>query len=290
MFLFSSWVESILVALLALVGVFLARWFSRQQAPFWMWGYFIPLAMLAVLLVVGYSAHQQRRLEFVFPFSWLMGGRVVFAALAFIATMILTTPLLKLPRPRERVLLALLLAWFVGQISIWPFLSPVFDRPRLAALPTVIDGDGVCRQGTSYTCGPAAAVTLLRRAGLSANESELAILARTTKALGTPPTILCRVLQNRYRADGLVCRYRPFESIDDLSRAGPTLAVMKFGFLADHYVAVLEVSDDNVMVGDPLHGRTTLPRRQFAERWRHVGIVLERPAVPGQSSKAEPLR
>jgi hypothetical protein len=246
--------------------------------------------MLAVLLVVGYSAHHHRRLEFVFPFSWLMGGRVVFAALAFIATMILTTALLKLPRPRERLLLALLLAWFVWQISIWPFLGPVFDRPRLASMPTVIDGDGVCRQGTAYTCGPAAAVTLLRRAGLSANESELAILARTTQALGTPPTILCRVLQNRYAADGLACRYRAFESVEELRRAGPTLAVMKFGFLADHYVAVLEVTDESVIVGDPLQGRTTISHPQFTERWRHVGIVLERAAVPGQSSKAEPAR
>src|SRR6185369_2870744 len=87
MFLFSSWVEAILVTLLAVAGVFLARSFSRQRAPFWMFGYFIPLAMLAVLIVVGYSTHHRRRLEFIFPFSWLMGGRVVFAVLAFIATM-----------------------------------------------------------------------------------------------------------------------------------------------------------------------------------------------------------
>jgi hypothetical protein len=227
--------------------------------------------------VIGSSAHRERRLEFTFPCCYLLGGRVAFASLAFIASSILTTPLLKLTRPHERVLLMLVASWFVGQVAVWPFLAPAFNRSQLAALQTTLDKDGVCRQSTDYTCGPAAAVTLLRRLGLPAEEGELSVLARTTRVLGTPPSTLQRTLADRYRADGLRCDYRPFDSIEALRCAGPTLAVIKFGLLTDHYVAVLDVTERTVVVGDPLEGKQTLAFSEFESKWRRVGIVLARP-------------
>lgn len=50
-------------------------------------------------------------------------------------------------------------------------------QAQLRSLPTRVDPDGVCLQNTPYTCGPAAAVTALRRLRLPAEESELAKLA-----------------------------------------------------------------------------------------------------------------
>ena len=50
----------------------------------------------------------------------------------------------------------------------------------------------------------------------------------------------------------------------------------KFGFLVDHYVTVLEVTDTEVVVGDPLNGLDKMSYDEFRERWRFVGIVLKR--------------
>jgi len=46
--------------------------------------------------------------------------------------------------------------------------------------------------------------------------------------------------------------------------------------MLDHYVTVLEVSDDGVTVGDPLLGLTKLSRAEFEDKWRFVGVVLKR--------------
>jgi len=69
--------------------------------------------------------------------------------------MVLTTPLSRLPLRRDRILVAVLMVALVGGTSVWPFLAPAFNQRELAALRTRLDADGVCLQGTGYTCGPA---------------------------------------------------------------------------------------------------------------------------------------
>jgi hypothetical protein len=268
----NPWIETVGVVLLGVLGVALGRWFSRLSRPYWTLGYFIPFALIVLIGL----AYRIRTLEFVPPFSWLMAGRNEFALTALIGTMVLTTPLSRLPRRRDRIAIGLLMVGIVFQVSAWPFLAPAFNRRQLAALKTQMDSENVCRQSTDYTCGPAAAVTALRRLGIPAEESEIALLCRTSTAMGTPPDVLCRSLQKRYGREGLVCEYRPFESVSGLKQPGCTLALMKFAFLVDHYVAVLEVDDHTVTVGDPLNGRQTLSHAEFAQKWRFVGVVLKR--------------
>ena len=62
----------------------------------------------------------------------------------------------------------------------------------------------------------------------------------------------------------------------ELRGLGPTLVIVKFGLLLDHWLCVLEVTDTEVVVGDPLSGLTRLTHAEFAERWRRIGIVLRR--------------
>src|SRR6185295_14272763 len=119
---------------------------------------------------------------------------------------------------------------------------------------TYLSPNGVCLQSTSYDCGPAAAVTALRNLGIAAEEREIALLANTCPAAGTSPDTLATVLRDRYAPDGLTCEYRPFSSVRDLPRDATTLAVIKLTFFIDHFVAVLAVTDDEVILGDPLHG------------------------------------
>lgn len=55
-----------------------------------------------------------------------------------------------------------------------------------------------------------------------------------------------------------------------------TLAVIKYGFLVDHYVTVLETTSTNIVVGDPLMGLRTYMPEEFLKVWRRTGIELRR--------------
>ena len=269
----NPWLESAAVTLLAVAGVLLGRWFSRLPQPYWTLGYFIPLALV---FIYG-AAMRHPALAFVSPVSWMMMGRNKFAVIGFIATMVLTTPLSRLRLKRVRILVSVLMALMVVHMSVWPFLAPAFNRQYLAGLPTRMDANGICRQSNDYNCGPAAAVTGLRRLGFPAVEGEIAILAHTSSATGTPPDILAHALEQRYGNEGLVSEYRVFHSLAELkSDEEVTLAVIKYSFWLDHYVTVLEVKDDEVVVGDPFLGLCRFSHEEFQRKWRFVGVVLQR--------------
>jgi hypothetical protein len=126
-------------------------------------------------------------------------------------------------------------------------------------------------------CGPASAVTALRKLGLPAEEGQIAILSCTSFQEGTPEDMLADGLNRQYGGNGLSAKCRAFSSVADLKDCGLTLAVVKYGFLVDHWVAVLEVTDSEVVVGDPLAGLDRMSYQAFAQKWRFIGIVLQRP-------------
>lgn len=237
-----------------------------------MLGYFGPLLFVAMLAV----ARCIPETEFMVPFRWLMAGRNEYVITAIVATCLLSTPLSRVPRPQTRWVVILFMIVLVLMIVIPPFLSPVFVRNHLLSIRTNVDQNGVCLQSNGYNCGPASAVTILRRLGLKAEEGELAILAHTSPMSGTPPDILADTLHRRYRSDQLKAEYRYFREVKDLPTNGNVLAIIKFGFLVDHYVAVLKVTDNEVVVGDPLGGVKSYSHAEFKEEWRHAGIVLSR--------------
>ncbi len=244
------WFEGTFAVMVAAAGVALGCLFSRLRKPYWMFGYFIPLALVLIYAV----AIHLPALSFVPPISWMMMGRKKFAVLGFVATMVLTTPLSRVPRKRDRIVISILMAVIVFAGSVWPFIVPAFERNEIARLQTHIDANGVCIQTTDFTCGPASAVTALRKLGLPGEEGKIGILSGTSSVVGTPPDMLAEALQNEYGKYGLIAEYRPFKDISELKQAGLTLAVIKYAFMVDHYVTVLEVTDTEVIIGDPLDG------------------------------------
>jgi hypothetical protein len=257
--------------------VALGWWFSRLRSPYWAIGYVIPL-----VLVFAYGlAFRFPTLLFVPPFSWIMMGVKKFATLGFVATLVLTTPLSRVPQSRNRIMIAILMAVVVFFMAIWPFLAPMVDRKQLSHLQTTVDKDGICLQSTAYTCGPAAAVTALRKLQLVADEGQIAILSCTSDQEGTPTDMLADGLQNEYGKEGLVVKCRVFKNISELKQAGLTLAVVKYSLLEDHWLTVLEVTHSEVIVGDPLAGLTRLSYDEFCKRWRFIGIVLQRKTSVG---------
>jgi len=267
----NPWLETIGIIFVAVSGIVLGRIFSGLRRPFWTLGYLVSLALIAMLVAPRFA----NSLAFVPPFYWLM-GRAKFVILCLAVTMGITTPLSRLPRKREKFIVCTLMAVVVIWFSVLPFLVPALIKNHLSNLKTRVDSKGICFQTTDYTCGPAAAVTALRKLGLHAQEGQIAVLSHSSPVAGTLPGCLYTALRNQYGTDGLRCQYRHFRSLAELSEAGITLVMVKETFLSDHCVVVLEVSDGMVVVADPVSGRMSMSHNQFEKIWRFSGIVLKR--------------
>jgi len=268
----TPWLETAGALALALLGVFVGWRSSKLPSPYWLMGYIAPLVLMLVIAL----ARRLPELELKVPFSWLMSGRTEFAIYGMVCTMMLTTPLSRLPIRRQRFVLSVGMAIFALTGSILVFLMPALNRGALAKISTKVDRDGVCLQSTDYNCGPAAAVTALGRLGFRGAEGELAILAHTTPFAGTPPDSLCRALSERYASDGLECTLRYFHSMSELRDAGVVIALIKFGFLVDHFVTVFNFTDSEITLGDPMLGKRTLSVAEFEKVWKRVGVVLKK--------------
>jgi len=268
----NPWVETGGVVLIAVLGVFLGRVFSGLRKPYWLLGYFLSLALIVMLVLVRFN----NSLYFVRPFSWVTSGRVKFIILSLAVTTGLTVLLSRLPRKCEKLLVCFLMAVVVTWFLILPFLVPALIKDHLSNIKTRLNAKGICFQSTTYTCGPAAAVTALGKLGLSAEEGEIAILSHTSPVAGTLPACLSSALQRRYGPVGLKCKYRRFDSIEQLRNAGLTLVMVRDSFLQDHCLAVLEISDHTITLADPLAGTKLMSYEQFEKIWRFSGIVLQR--------------
>lgn len=266
------WLETIGVVALALVGAFLGQFSARLRKPWWLLGYVLPLLLVSMVSL----ARRIDQLSFLPPFSWLMAGRSEFVILAFSTATLFSTPLSRLRYERQKAMVRVLAIVCVFYLSVLPFLGEALFRPYLTDLETQLDAEGICRQSYGFTCGPAAAVTALEVLGFQAEEGELAILSHTSPTAGTPADLLCAALIKRYAAEGLLCEYRRFKSISELKTAGVTIAVTKYRFLVDHYVTVLDVTDEDVVVGDPLVGKRQLSHDEFGRIWRFSGLLLRR--------------
>jgi len=271
----NPWLENIAVVLVAVSGVALGKVFSSFRRPCWTLGYFAPL-MLIAMLVIPTCANS---LAFLPPFVWFT-GRIKFVILCLAVTMGLTTPLSRLPRKCEKVMICILMVVVVTWFSLFPFLVPTLIKGHLLNLKTRVDCNGICLQTTDFTCAPAAAVTALTKLGLPAQEGQIAVLSHSSPVTGTLPRCLYAALRNRYSAQGLKCQYRHFDSLDQLRNAGITLAVVRDTLLTDHCVTVLEVSDRIVTVADPVSGKMSISHKQFEKIWRFSGIVLKRDSTP----------
>lgn len=266
------WFDTLGVVLVVVFGICLGLFISNLRSPYWSFGYFVPFILVGVLLFVRFFPE----MRFRYPFCWLVHGRVRFVVLCLVATVGLTTPFSRLRYSFERIGVLLVMSLLVIWFGIVPFVSPAFVREDLSGLETRLDAYGVCYQTTSYTCGPAAAVTALGEMGISAEEGELAILSHSSPVTGTLPSCLSGAINERYGSEGLRCRYRHFDSVNQLKEYETVLAVVKDTLLTDHCIAVLGVENGYVKIADPIYGRVSVLRGEFEKDWRFSGIVFER--------------
>ena len=267
-----GWFETAVVIITLLLGAWSGRFFSRLKNFQWCWGYILPLALITFVIVSTYISLR----IFIPPLAWIAGGRIRFVIVGLAAAMGAMTLLGRIKRPLEKAVVLALTTAVIIYSSVLPFLVPALIQNDLSNLKTRFDTDNICSQSTDFTCGPAAAVTALRRLGLPAQEGELAVLSHASPVSGTMPWCLYKAIQNRYSADGLHCQIRYFDSVSQLRDEKVTLVVVKDAFLLDHCVAVLDVGDDTVTLGDPVLGQIKMSHKAFADVWRFYGITLNR--------------
>jgi ABC-type bacteriocin/lantibiotic exporter with double-glycine peptidase domain len=159
---------------------------------------------------------------------------------------------------------------------VLPYLMPAFEYETYRKMKTVVDSSGVCMQSNGWDCGPAAAVTVLRKLGLPAEEGELAIASHTSALAGTHIESMRAAIEDCYKAQGVHCEYRSFESVAAMRGMEPLMATTKFAFMVDHFVAVLAVHENEIEIGDPLQGRVTMSISSFAKIWRKGALVVTR--------------
>ena len=190
-----------------------------------------------------------------------------------------TAPLFRLPISAITKIGLGLATIVVTTWSGWlEFLSPALCRAELSNVQTLMSADGVCLQQTSYTCGPAAAVTILRRLGVTAEEGELALLSKSSRHTGTAPDELASAIRQRFGHDGIHAEAKRLRSFDGLCRVLPALTVVRCGAALDHWVAVLAVTDGNVVFADPTRGMCKESRATFVQFWESETVQIRRDA------------
>ena len=135
--------------------------------------------------------------------------------------------------------------------------------------------EGVCQQTSFDTCGAASMVTLLNKIGVRASEGEMARLAMAAPGKGISPHqaayALRRKLGQAGRSDNAVLIVPDLKDLHGLPK--PFLAGIKFSFRTNHMVCVMETTQDNLVVGDPI---SVGPRKWSWDNFKMMwsGIVI----------------
>lgn len=261
------------LSLLALGTGLKLGWWAGQRSLLWLTGTF--LTALATIAGRGVVARLPPQPDSLWAW-WLNWEQAPFILESLVCSLVLSclAPQLDAPRKQWTVLL---LASLVGcSTGVVPSLAHLLSRPQLAQIKTHFWPDGVCRQSTDYTCGPAAAVTALRMLGFHADEGPVALDSRSSWINGTPGERLVAGLRHRYGPHGLEAQWRRFSNLDELRHAGLCLVIVRFSATLDHWIVVRAVTDTRVHYSDSLSGQGSESHADFLKRWRKVGIRVNR--------------
>jgi hypothetical protein len=258
--------QLLLVALITPLSFLIAV--RTKHSRRWPFAFLLPLAAIT-LIILG---HRSTALSFVPPISWAIHPHVAPLLMAAAIPLMLTTLIVRMPVKRTRIAVTTLMAIMLVYYVLFPLVLPLAARPSLAAVQTKFDGKQTCMQTHTYTCGPASAVTCLRALHIDATESALAIAAESAPALGTDPILLAHAINRLAGPHHLHCDYRLIQSLDRLTT--PAIANLFNPHYGGHYVAVLQVTPDYVVVGDPLNGTAKWSHEDFLGEWTGAAHVF----------------
>lgn len=205
----------------------------------------------------------------------LAAGRAKLVLLAFIIPFGLASAMPYLPFRWERWVVVGLSGVTIYAFGVFPFLGSAMAASQFAGRPSYFNADGLCRQSTSFTCGPAAAATALRRLGITASESQLAILGRSCPFIGTADFELLRSIET-VGAGRIHCRYYPSDAELKLGENQVLLAILPQESVFNHCVAIIRITENDVVFADPAEGIITLPKAYFESIWSGKGILVSK--------------
>jgi Peptidase C39 family len=271
----TPWFETLCVACLSGAGFYVGFLFSRLE-KYWLLSAIISFVGIVVIGLDSYCF--AKGICKILP--WVV-GRTSFAIVGPLYAMLFATLLFRLKKRRERVFVGILAVVTVLSLSWRVFLAPALLVPYLSGIKTNITSEGVCLQSNSFTCSPAAAVTALKLLGIDGQEGELAILARTTP-WGTQSELLCMALNKKYADQGLGCELRQFKTIAEMRQFDAVITSMKLSGNAGHSVAVMQITENHIIIGDPGQGRLMFSLDIFRGEWLHSGIAFKLQKGPGR--------
>lgn len=157
----------------------------------------------------------------------------------------------------------------LGFVLCAPYLKPLLRPLLLTNSPNDLS-EGVCRQSTPSTCGPASAVTLAHRTGIELNEHDLA-RASFTSAGGTENWYLVRAL----RARGLQPEFMRLEA-NPASLPSPAIAGVKLKYATGtgHFIPILGETNGQYQIGDPMRGLETMTLQRLCELYDFTGFFI----------------
>ncbi|MEK7467710.1 MAG: cysteine peptidase family C39 domain-containing protein [Planctomycetota bacterium] len=267
---------SLLLALALFAGFFaLGSWVGIRRAKAAPWC--VGAAVILIFLRIFWRLYPQFEYP-LFPFDWYVDVRPwwVFAPAQFAVGV----GAAKMSTKGARVGVGMLglLLWVVSGQRM--FLSYMLPQDEMKGLP---DDKGVVRQTTDYTCGSAAAATVLTQMGVPSTEREMAGLCGTNAFTGTDEFGVAKGLRaklpgRRVRVEG--------GDWEDLKKAPmPAAVTIRFVPWIDHWVVVLEVQEGGVIVGDPVGGRKAMGKDIFVRKWRGVMVTVEDDNNEGKNEK-----
>ena len=262
----AAWVEMIVVLAVAGIAVRMGRRIGNGR---WWWLGFAGALALVSLVIVG---RRSVRMSFVWPVSEAVGPHAGPMLMALAIPMMLSVLMVKLREKRKRVTVGVLMGATILYFVVAPLALPLAVRANLLGGVTKVDGNGVCLQQHGYSCGPAAAVTCLRMLRVNGDEGAIGAAARTSPGMGTDGWMLAAAVNDLYRTKGVCCEYRFVGKLETLRL--PAVASIWSPQYGGHYLAVLEVAKEIVVVGDPLSGRYRMGRAEFLQQWSGAAMEI----------------
>lgn len=143
-----------------------------------------------------------------------------------------------------------------------PYAKPIVFPADYASFRDMWDG-AVCRQSTPYSCGPAAAGTILQH---GATELELARRCYTSRQ-GTENWYLAREFRRRGLSVQFITGPVPPELLTNC-----IAGVRRHG--RGHFIAILQKDGDRYLVGDPMIGQKWYDLPSLKEAYDFTGFFM----------------
>jgi hypothetical protein len=192
------------------------------------------------------------------------------------AFVLLGVGVVKMSTRRARIGVGVL-TFLVSLLVLRGLIGTVANQPvHLTGSP---NENGICLQSSNYSCGPAVVATILAKHGVFVSEAEAAKLCGTIPSLGTDEFNLRQGLAQKLPKEFIVeIIGADWETLRRVPK--PAAAIIKYSFLIDHWVAVLDLEHDEVLLADPLSGKMHMSREKFTKVWRNVLVVARETKSP----------